>query len=67
MLKLSDLVRHEHKRGIELKKSKDESLLLILETNLLTKEVEFHVIDIVGVSSFNTLEEAIRKYNELAF
>lgn len=67
MLELKDLTKLDHKRGVELQKSEDEAVLLIMETNLLTKEVEFHVIDTVGAITFGTLEEAIEKYNKLAF
>jgi hypothetical protein len=65
MLYLGDLVKFEHKRGVDLQRSEDNTVLLILETNLLTNEVQFIVIDKVYTLIFDSIEKAINKYNEL--
>jgi hypothetical protein len=68
MIKVADLTRYNlHEREVVLQETQDKAVKLVLATNILTREVKFHVIDEVDIMSFDSLDESIVQFNKLAF
>jgi hypothetical protein len=67
MLEVKDLIENgtNKTREVVLKENEDKTILLGIETNLISKEVNFYVLDEIDITTFETLEEAVALYNRL--